>query len=170
MELTAAVSAVASDLEAKIEALSRRVAECSAREAELRRSREKGEAVLARLKSTLASLREGDAELAAVAPELAVRRPDLAETLDPFKRYSVSTLVRLHVLEKPPGEVFGGTSVTAEIMRRFARHLRRPAEKALVQTALRRLASAGEIERVRKGNPHQEATFRRRLSTAPSEG
>ena len=163
MELTAAVYAVASALEAKIETLSRRIAEHSAREAELRRVRENDEAVLKRLQATLASLEEGGAELGRVSQELAVQSPDVADRLDLMKRYSVSTLVRLHVLDKPPGELFGATVVAAEIVRRFARHLRRPVAKPLVSTALRRLAEAGILERIKKGNPHKEALFRRAI-------
>lgn len=170
MELPTAVSAVASALAAKIEVLSRRIAERSAQEAELRRTRENDEAVLARLQATLANLKDGGVELDGVEPELAARAPDLADTLDLLKRYSVSALVRLHVLDKPPGEVFDAGVVAFEIVRRFTRHLRRPATKALVSTALRRLTADGTLERVKRGNPHKGALYRRRIQPAPHLG
>lgn len=165
MELPAAVSTVASALEARIAKLSRRVAEHAERESALRREREQDEALLARLQATLANLQDGAAELAGAAP--AAPAWDLADTLDLLKRYSVSGLVRLHVLDKPPGEMFGAGIVVSEIVRRFARHLRRPVTKALVSAALRRLAAAGTLEQVKKGNPHQDALYRRRVRTAP---
>jgi hypothetical protein len=99
-----------------------------------------------------------------------VRAPDLADTLDLLKRFSVSALVRLHVLDKPPGEVFGTGVVASEIVQRLARHVRRPVTKALVSTALRRLAADGLLERVKKGNPHKDALYRRRFRTAPHRG
>lgn len=86
-------------------------------------------------------------------PSLASLGPDVGRRLTP------TYMARRVIEEKPAGEVFGTKTVTAEVNRRYASKLRKPASRRLVSIALRRMLDSGELRSVREGRPHHEALY-----------
>jgi hypothetical protein len=70
-----------------------------------------------------------------------------------------SKLVAWVVADLPDGEVFGPSSISDEVNRRYGESIRRPANPRMVSTVLRRLTGEGEIRLVQKGTPHHEALY-----------
>ena len=70
-----------------------------------------------------------------------------------------SKLVSQVLASLPAGEIFSPSRISAEINRRFGRHLRRPASARMVSSALRRLRDEGKIRLVERGGPYHEALY-----------
>jgi hypothetical protein len=112
----------------------------------------------ARIAQTVDSLRATlTTALGLVDPSLSAEASD--EDMDTGHERILTRLVNRVVEGKAGGERFGATVVTAEVNRRFAHLLRRPAKTRQVALALRRQARRGRIHQVRRGRPHNEALY-----------
>ncbi|HEV2847234.1 MAG TPA: hypothetical protein VG477_20435 [Thermoanaerobaculia bacterium] len=70
-----------------------------------------------------------------------------------------SKLVSQVVASLPAGEIFSPARISAELNRRYGKHLRRPASARMVSNALRRLLAEGEVRLVQQGGPYHEALY-----------
>lgn len=157
MEAELTLRAAIAHLEAKSARLLEQEAFHAARERFHRGERERHAAEVAATAGHLEALKasaEASAEILAGNP---------AAGLQPGRGVSVAAAVARLITTKPPRMTFGAQEVAGEINRAFGRNLKRPATHRLVSIALRRLLAAGHLERVRKGNPHAEALYVRRV-------
>lgn len=70
-----------------------------------------------------------------------------------------SKLVSQVVASLPAGEIFSPSRISAELNRRYGKHLRTPASTRMVSNALRRLLAEGEVRLVQQGGPYHEALY-----------
>ena len=101
------------------------------------------------------SLRESAGAIEGIA---AAREP---RSLERGGRTSLTRLVEQAVADLEPEQHFIASEVAAEVDRRFADRLRKPAERKLVALALRQIHKRGLVRLVRKGRPHKEAVYAR---------
>lgn len=128
-----------------------------------REQRELHEAEIEKLRHGLESFRG----LIPVVNDLAKPLPEIGMSTGedlPQGRLLPSRLIRLIVESPGFAEPFGPTSVAAEIDRRFAHLLKKPADRRMVSNVLRRLHDQGLIEITREGKAFQEAQYVRRRS------
>lgn len=83
------------------------------------------------------------------------------DDLPPGKRFTKSKLIFRVVQDQEEGRPFNATEVTAEVNRRFRERLKKPVDKRVVGTALRRLRDLGEIREVEAGRSFHEAKYSR---------
>jgi hypothetical protein len=101
-------------------------------------------------------------EAADLAVELVGARPEApADDMPPGKTVTKSRLILRVVQSLEEGALFNATQVTTEVNRRFRERLRRPVDKRVVATVLRRLRDAGEIREVEEGRSFHEAKYSR---------
>lgn len=123
-----------------------------------REQRERHAQEAARIAQTAESLRASlTTALGLVSPALAAEARD--KDLDTGHTRILSRLVKRVIEGKAGHERFGAAATTAEVNRRFADILRRPATQRQVALVLRRQASRGRIHQVRLGKPHHEALY-----------
>jgi len=103
----------------------------------------------------------GDA--AALAAESVLPQPQKGpvDDLPPGRTFTQSKLILRVVQNLEPDVPFTATEVAAEVNRRFQERLRRPVDKRVVATALRRLRDSGEIHEVEAGRSFHEAKYNR---------
>lgn len=123
-------------------------------EAVHRDERARHAAELERITRHYESLRES----AGAIEGIAAREP---RSLERGGRTSLTRLVEQAVADLEPEQHFIASEVAAEVDRRFADRLRKPAERKLVSLVLRRLHKRGLVRLVRKGFPHKEAVYAR---------
>ncbi|HEY9421727.1 MAG TPA: hypothetical protein VIW92_09955 [Thermoanaerobaculia bacterium] len=149
------LSQILANMEAQIESFRKREAFHAEQEVF---HREQRAAMAAELAAVLQSY-EALKAVAGTAAEIASRTASAAPP-PPQEEILTSTvrskLVGRVVARRPAGEVFSATEISAEVNRRYGRHLRQPANPRMVATALRRLADEGEVRLVQKGTPHHE--------------
>ncbi|HSG39141.1 MAG TPA: hypothetical protein VLE27_05850, partial [Thermoanaerobaculia bacterium] len=125
--------------------------------------REQKEVMASELAAVLQSY-EALKAVAGTAAEIASRTAAAAPP-QPQEEIPTSTvrskLVGRVVAGLPADEVFSATEISAQVNRRYGRHLLRPANPRMVSTALRRLVEEGEVRLVQKGTPHHEALYRK---------
>jgi hypothetical protein len=102
-------------------------------------------------------------EAAELAVESVIPQPVTApvDDLPPGRRFTKAKLIFRVVEDQEKGKPFNATQITAEVNRRFRERLKRPVDKRVVGTALRRLRDAGEIQEVVAGRSFHEAQFSR---------
>jgi len=71
----------------------------------------------------------------------------------------VATLLKRVIEEKEPGEVFGATSLIAEIEKLWGSRLRHQIDPRSATAALRRWGVRGRLDVVRKGTSHREGLY-----------
>ena len=117
------------------------------------------EKVLARFEAFKATASEA-AELA-VEPVIPRTVTAPVDDLPPGRRFTKAKLISRVVEDQEEGKPFNATQIAAEVNRRFRERLKRPVDKRVVGTVLRRLRDAGEIREVVAGRSFHEATFSR---------
>jgi hypothetical protein len=117
------------------------------------------EKVLARFEAFKATA--GDA--ADLAAESVLPQPPkgLVDDLPPGRKFTQSKLIQRVVQDLEPGVPFTATQVAAEVNRRFRERLKRPVDKRVAATALRRLRDSREIREVEAGRSFHEAWYQR---------
>jgi hypothetical protein len=71
----------------------------------------------------------------------------------------IADLMARVIATKAPGEVFGASTLIAEIEERWGSQLRREVDARSAATTLRHWAAAGLLDVVRKGRPHHEGLY-----------
>jgi hypothetical protein len=118
-------------------------------------------AELEKVRQSLAAFRAAAASAVDLVGPLEPSPPAPAgPKLPPPGRKFVSGLLQQVVADLQ--EPFSPTTVAAEANRRFKAHLREPVTARTVSDVLRRLVKEGELQLVRKGKAHHEASYRRR--------
>jgi hypothetical protein len=84
------------------------------------------------------------------------------DDVDIRRKKSLSRMMARVVEELPPDAVFGATSVTAAIQKRWGAKLRRQPDPRSVATTLRRWAMDDRLDQVREGRAHNEGLYRKR--------
>lgn len=118
------------------------------------------EKVLARFEAFKATA----ADAAELAVESVIPQPVAAAPVDdlpPGRRFTKAKLIFRVVQDQEEGKPFNATQIAAEVNRRFRERLRKPVDKRVVATSLRRLRDAGEIRELVAGRSFHEAQFSR---------
>ena len=68
-------------------------------------------------------------------------------------------LVARLVKELPQGEVFTASKVAAEVNRRYRSELKKPIDRPIASTCLRRMVADGRVRLVQKGTAHIQAVY-----------
>lgn len=82
--------------------------------------------------------------------------------IDVRRRKSLSRMMALIIEELPADAVFGATTLTRAIQKRWGAKLRRQPDPRSAATTLRRWATDGRIVQVREGRAHNEGLYRKR--------
>ncbi|HEX6904098.1 MAG TPA: hypothetical protein VF789_30590 [Thermoanaerobaculia bacterium] len=101
------------------------------------------------------------AEAAELAVESVIPQMGPVDDLPPGRRFTKSKLIFRVVQDQEEGKPFNATQIAAEVNRRFRERLRRPVDKRVVATTLRRLRDTGEIRELVAGRSFHEARFSR---------
>jgi hypothetical protein len=99
---------------------------------------------------------------AAAAARTAVAAPPKQEALPPPARVvplRPHKLVARLVKELPQGEVFTASKVAAEVNRRYRSELKKPIDRPIASTCLRRMVADGRVRLVTKGTAHIQAVY-----------
>ena len=120
-------------------------------EAEHRKAAEQ----LAALKAVSTTVAEMVADVRP-APRLSAALP---EKVVRGKGHWIAPLLELVIEEKEPGEVFGATSLIAEIKGLWGPRLRHRIDPRSAANTLRRWAAYGVLDVVRKGTSHREGLY-----------
>lgn len=78
------------------------------------------------------------------------------------RKKALNRMMARVIEDLPPDAVFGATSVTEAIQRRWGAKLRRQPDPRSVATTLRRWANDGRLRQVREGRAHNEGLYRKR--------
>jgi hypothetical protein len=101
------------------------------------------------------------AEAAELAVESVIPQTGPVDDLPPGRRFTKAKLIFRVVQDQEEGKPFNATQIAAEVNRRFRERLRKPIDKRVVGTVLRRLRDAGELEELVAGRSFHEAQFSR---------
>jgi hypothetical protein len=154
------------DLEAKVAFHRRQEGLCAEQEALFRERRSFHAAELARISQCYESLRTAAATAEEIAAQAIPAEP-AGEDLGSRSRPKLTRMVARVLEDKAWSARFGAREVTAEVNRRYAAHLRRPADEEQVAIVLKRMADAGRLHKLRKGRPYHEALYARERPAAP---
>jgi hypothetical protein len=146
------------DLESKVAFHRRQEGLCAEQEALFRERRSFHAAELARISQCYETLRAAAATAAEIAGQ-ALPAESPGEDLGSRSRPKLTRMVTRVLEDKPASAPFGATEVTAEVNRRYAAHLRRPAEEEQISVILKRMAETGRLHRLRKGRPYYQALY-----------
>jgi len=148
------------DLEAKVAFHRRQEGLCAEQEALYRERRSLHAAELQRISQVYESLRAAAATAEEIAAQaLPAEAP--GEDLGSPSRPKLTRMVARVLEDKAPNAPFGASEVTAEVNRRYAAHLRRPAEEEQIAVILKRLAENGRLHKICKGRPYHQALYSR---------
>lgn len=148
------------DLEAKVAHHRRQEGICAEQEALYRERRSFHAAELGRISQVYESLRTSAATAEEIAAQALPAEPP-GEDLGSPSRPKLTRMVVRVLEDKAPSARFGANEVTAEVNRRYAAHLHRPAEEAQVAIILKRMAENGRLQKLRKGRPYHQALYSR---------
>ncbi len=154
------------DLEAKVAFHRRQEGLCAEQEALFRERRSVHAAELERISQCYESLRTAAATAEEIAAQAVAAEP-AGEDLGSRSRPKLTRMVSRVLEDKAGSARFGARTVTAEVNRRYAAHLRRPADEEQVAIVLKRMADSGRLHRLRKGRPYHEALYTREQPPAP---
>lgn len=91
---------------------------------------------------------------------VAAPTPGPVEDIDVRRKKALSRMMARVIEELPSDAIFGATSLTQAIQRRWGAKLRRQPDPRSVATTLRRWAQDGRIIQVREGRAHNEGLHR----------
>ncbi|HEX5718676.1 MAG TPA: hypothetical protein VF179_21125 [Thermoanaerobaculia bacterium] len=111
---------------------------------------------LAALKAVSAAVAE---LIANVKPASRLGSAALPAKVERGKGHWIAALLELVIEAKEPGEVFGATSLIAEIERLWGSRLRREIDPRSAAATLRRWADDGVLDVARKGTSHREGLY-----------
>jgi hypothetical protein len=154
------------DLEAKVAFHRRQEGLCAEQEALFRGRRSFHAAELERVSRCYETLRTAAATAEEIAAQAVPAEP-AGEDLGSRSRPKLTRMVARVLEDKAGSARFGAREVTAEVNRRYAAHLRRPADEEQVAIVLKRMADAGRLHKLRKGRPYHEALYARERPAAP---
>jgi hypothetical protein len=154
------LSQILANMEAQIESFQKREAFHAEQEVFHREQRSAMATELAAVLQSYEALKAVAGTAAEIASRTAAAAPPPPQEEIPTSTVR-SKLVGRVVAGLPASEVFSATEISAQVNRRYGRHLRTPANPRMVATALRRLADEGEVRLVQKGTPHHEALYRK---------
>ena len=97
--------------------------------------------------------------IANVRPAVRLASVALPEKVKRGKGHWIADLLERVIETKTPGEVFGATSLIAEIYGFWGPHLRHRIDSRSAAATLRRWAAYGELDVVRKGTSHREGLY-----------
>ncbi|HEY9420688.1 MAG TPA: hypothetical protein VIW92_04675 [Thermoanaerobaculia bacterium] len=116
------------------------------------------EKVLARFEAFKATATEA-ADLAVESVDPQPKAP--VDDLPPGKQFTKSKLIQRVIQDLEEGTPFNATYVAAEVNRRFRERMKRPVDRRVVGTVLRRLRDVGELREVVAGRSFHEAKYSR---------
>ncbi len=102
------------------------------------------------------STAEGAAMIAARA---APSKPQAFSPPAPLKLLRPHKLVARLVAELPQGESFTASKVAAEVNRSYRSELKKPIDRPVASTCLRRMVADGRVRLVKKGTAHIQAVY-----------
>ncbi len=157
------VSDLLADLTAKIVFHQREEKLCAEQEEHFRERRSFHAAELERATRTHEALQAAVAAAEDIAPlPVPVSAEAPAEDLGSRARPKLTRMIDLVLANLPPDAPIGARQIAAEVNRRFAAHLRKPADLEQVALTLKRRADAGRLHRLRRGRPYHEALYTRK--------
>jgi hypothetical protein len=101
----------------------------------------------------------GAAEIAARTATAAPPKQEAPVVSAPVKLRRPHELVARLVKELPAGEAYTASKVAAEVNRRYRSELKKPIDRPLASTCLRRMVADGRVRLVKKGTAHIQAVY-----------
>jgi hypothetical protein len=151
------IAQVLADLEAQVRQLEGEEALHARQEAFHREQRALRADELARIRERYETFKAAAAAAGEVVRRLKVEGAD--ESAPPA---TISKMIGRVIAGKAQGERFTPSAMAAEVNQTFAKRLRRPVSGRTASVALRRLASLGTLQVVRKGKAFHEAIYAKR--------
>lgn len=162
MSTKLSIAEILAKLEARVEFHRRQASHHSAQEAWHRDQSAHHSAELEKVLARFEAFRATATEAADLAVESVMPRPaGQMDDLPPGRKFTKSKLIQRVVQDQEEGTPFNATQIAAEVNRRFRERLKRPVDKRVVGTALRRLRDLGEIREVQAGRSFHEAKYSR---------
>jgi len=160
MSTKLSIAEILAKLEARIEFHRRQASHHVERETWHREQSTHHSAELEKVLARFEAFKATAAEAAELAVESVIPQMGPVDDLPP-RRFTKAKLILRVVEDQEEGKPFNATQIAAEVNRRFRERLKRPVDKRVVATALRRLRDAGEIRELVAGRSFHEAQFSR---------
>lgn len=163
MSTKLSIAEILAKLEARIEFHRQQAGHHVEREAWHREQSAHHSAELEKVLARFEAFRATAAEAAELAVESVIPQTVTApvDDLPPGRRFTKAKLIFRVIQDQEEGKPFNATQIAAEVNRRFRERLRKPIDKRVVGTVLRRLRDAGEIRELVAGRSFHEAQFSR---------
>jgi hypothetical protein len=161
MSTKLSIAEILAKLEARVAFHRQQASHHVAREAWHREQSTHHSAELEKVLARFEAFKAAATEAADLAVESVMPREGLADDLPPGKTFTKSKLILRVVQSMEEGTPFSAAQVTAEVNRRFRERMKKPVDRRVVSTNLRRLRDAGQIREVEEGRSFHEAKYRR---------
>ena len=162
MSTKLSIAEILAKLEARVEFHRQQASHHVAREAWHREQSTHHSAELEKVLARFEAFKATATEAADLAVESVMPQPaGPVDDLPPGKTFTKSKLILRVVQSMEEGTPFSAAQVTAEVNRRFRERMKKPVDRRVVSTNLRRLRDAGQIREVEEGRSFHEAKYSR---------